>query len=138
MINTLIIAASKNNQQLDCGWVAILNDKVISGNLSNATIRRAEMMALKRAVSLLHIGDTIKISIKHPYLATGIASLPKWKQRNWKRANGKIVQNKDLWERLSILLPSLKIEFVAPTENKEPLKKALLIAQACSGKHLNL
>lgn len=133
-LHTLTITASKTNQQPDCGWAVFLNDQLFSGNISRASLRRAEMLALIRAAKQLTPGDTLHISVKHPYLAEGFSRLEYWGSHQWKRKNGRQVQNRDLWVRIAHLLSGIKVVFVDHDNAAREYAQLQLLARTLSGK----
>jgi len=87
------------------GWAAIildgLNQSSISGNESNTTNNRMELMAPIMALKKIKKKSDITIFTDSKYVKDGITDwIKKWKQNNWKSSNKKPVKNKDLWVKL--------------------------------------
>ena len=87
------------------GWAAIildgLNQSSISGNESNTTNNRMELMAPIMALKKIKKKSDITILTDSKYVKDGITDwIKKWKQNNWKSSNKKPVKNKDLWVKL--------------------------------------
>ena len=87
------------------GWAAIIlddtNQSSISGGEKNTTNNRMELMAPIMALKKIKKKSEITIFTDSKYVKDGITDwIKKWKQNNWKSANKKPVNNKDLWVKL--------------------------------------
>ena len=87
------------------GWAAIIlddsNQSSISGNESNTTNNRMELMAPIMALKKIKEKSEITIFTDSKYVKNGITDwIKKWKKNNWKNSNKKPVKNKDLWIKL--------------------------------------
>lgn len=100
------------------GWGAILIDpqgqvREMGGGSPETTNNRMEVRAAME--SLREIGATdlpIHIYTDSTYLIRGVTQwIWGWRKRNWVTAEGNEVQNRDLWEDLSRLVPGLEIEW---------------------------
>jgi ribonuclease HI len=101
------------------GWGAILKyrDHVreIHGGELNTTNQRMELLACIRALEAVKSnGLTIAVHTDSAYLANGINKkwYINWQRNGWLNANKKPVENRDLWERLILLLSTYKVNFV--------------------------
>ena len=87
------------------GWAAIIlingNQKVISGQSVKTTNNRMELKSLEYFKSK----KKICIYTDSKYLKDGITKwIIKWEKNNWKNSKKQDVKNKDLWEKLKILI----------------------------------
>ena len=87
------------------GWGALLcygdRQQSLQGGVSSTTNNRMELMAAIEALQYLRHPCSLVLVTDSQYLQKGINEwLPLWKQRNWRRADGKPVKNVDLWQRL--------------------------------------
>lgn len=89
------------------GYAAIVLDhngsemSVVSGREKKTTNQRMEMTAAAEGLSLLPRGVCVTVFTDSKYLVDGMTSwLPGWKRRGWKKSDGGIVKNIELWQRL--------------------------------------
>ncbi len=99
------------------GWGAILryngHEKEISGGEAQTTNNRMELTAVIEGLGLLKEPCTVTIHTDSKYVMEGVTKyLDSWKKRGWKTANKKQVKNIDLWEKLDVLLPQHKIDWI--------------------------
>jgi ribonuclease HI len=99
------------------GWAAILIDPAsgkaleISGGEPRATNNRMELTAAIRALEALKLPSRVRLFTDSLYLRKGITEwLPGWIARGWRRKEG-ILQNEDLWRRLSELIQEHQIRW---------------------------
>jgi len=92
------------------GWGAVLlfpDDHVLElgGADGHTTNNRMEMMAAIEALELLaeRAADTpVLIYTDSSYVVNGVTKwVAAWRRREWKKADGQAVLNRDLWERLA-------------------------------------
>ena len=104
------------------GWGLVAvgeRDKVIftlSETEKNTTSNRMEMTAFLNALRYIknnNVKDADIITDRN-YVVQGYNSwLNGWKQKNWKKADGKPILNKDLWEEIdSLKNPEIKVRWV--------------------------
>ncbi|KRN93969.1 ribonuclease H family protein [Pediococcus stilesii] len=89
-----------------------------SGGEFGATNNRMEIMALINGLKMViqRFGDQEPILVvsdsKYVLDAINQNWIWGWKRRNWKKANGEIVANKELWQEVALLLGRIKhVEF---------------------------
>ncbi len=87
------------------GWAAILqyggHEKVLTGNSPRATNNQMELQAAISALEALKRPCQVEFHTDSQYLRKGITEwIDKWAQKDWKRKDGKAVQNADLWRKL--------------------------------------
>ncbi len=86
--------------------------KEISGCKLETTNNRMEMMAVIEALRQIKRPCNIKVLTDSNYVVKGMSEwMPGWIKRNWRTAQKKPVQNKDLWEELIKLSQLHKIEW---------------------------
>ena len=90
------------------GWASILvyknHRKILSGNESDTTNNRMELIAVIKGLSALKRPVNITIVTDSKYVMDGIEKwITNWRQNNWKTAAKKAVKNKDLWIKLDEL-----------------------------------
>lgn len=88
------------------GWAAVLSyggrERELSGAEPDTTNNRMELMAAIAALEALSRSCTVSLYTDSRYVQQGIGEwLPRWKARGWRTADGKLVKNQDLWQRLS-------------------------------------
>ncbi len=86
------------------GWGALLifgnHEKELSGSDEQTTNNRMELTAAIQALSALKEPCQVDFYTDSEYLQRGITEwLPNWRQRGWKRKEGKLA-NIDLWQAL--------------------------------------
>ena len=91
------------------GWAAIIlingNQKVISGQSVKTTNNRMELTASIKSLEYFKSKKKICIYTDSKYLKDGITKwIIKWEKNNWKNSKKQDVKNKDLWEKLKILI----------------------------------
>lgn len=92
------------------GWGALLQygdyRKEISGAEADTTNNRMEVFAVIQALSLLKYPCEVDLYSDSAYTVNAIEKgwLKDWERSGWKKADGKAVQNVDLWQELSDLL----------------------------------
>lgn len=91
------------------GWGAVLRygdyEKEISGVEENTTNNRMELFAVIQALSLLKYPCKVDLYSDSAYTVNAFEQgwLKSWETNDWKKADGKEVQNMDLWKRLCAL-----------------------------------
>ena len=99
------------------GWGALLQygdyRKEISGAEGNTTNNRMEVYAVIRALSLLKYPCAVDLYSDSAYTVNAFERgwLKDWEAAGWKRADGKAVQNIDLWQELSALTKRHRVIF---------------------------
>lgn len=92
------------------GWAARLacEDavKFISGGFSRTTNNRMEIFAAIMALAALTRPCSVTLFTDSRYVRDAVEKrwLVSWKKKGWRKADGKPVLNRDLWERLDPLL----------------------------------
>ncbi len=99
------------------GWGAILRykniEKEISGNEANTTNNRMELIAMICALKELKEPCEVSVTSDSRYLLDGLSKgwAKGWKQRGWKKSDGKPALNADLWDTLLALCDNHKMEY---------------------------
>lgn len=100
------------------GWGAILeygdHKKEISGGERDTTNNRMELTALVSALEMLKSdGLSIRVFSDSSYLVRCMNDkwYVSWKKNGWKNSQKKVVENRDLWERIILHLPKHNINF---------------------------
>ena len=99
------------------GWGAVIfdvdsNQENISGNESNTTNNRMELLAAIMALKKIKKNSEVVIFTDSTYVKNGITEwVIKWKKNGWKNANKKPVKNKDLWIKLDGLCLKNKVSW---------------------------
>lgn len=98
------------------GWGALLRwgdkERELKGFELNTTNNRMELTAAIRGLSALKRPCQVDVTTDSQYLRKGVTEwMPQWKRRGWRTANGKPVQNRDLWEELDTLLQRHDVRF---------------------------
>jgi ribonuclease HI len=88
------------------GWGAVLlrpgaEPVELSGGEAHTTNNRMELTAAIRALEALGPAEAARLHVDSQYVRQGITAwLPAWIRRGWRKADGKPVENEDLWRRL--------------------------------------
>ncbi len=99
------------------GWGAILrygnHQKEISGSENNTTNNRMEITALIKALEIVKEPCNIKVYTDSKYVCDSITKgwALSWKNKGWKKSDGKPALNSDLWEKLLSLINIHNVEF---------------------------
>lgn len=100
------------------GWAAVVlragaEPEELSGGEARTTNNRMELTAALRALEALPPGEPVRFHVDSQYLRQGITQwLPSWVRRGWKKADGKPVENEDLWRRLWALSSGRDLEWL--------------------------
>lgn len=87
------------------GWGALLrygpHEKELSGFAPHTTNNRMELLAAIHALEALTRPCQVSLTTDSSYVMQGITRwIHAWKQRNWRKREGGMVENPDLWQRL--------------------------------------
>ena len=92
------------------GWGARLDwqdrSKTLSGGFALTTNNRMEIYAAVMALAALKTPCAVELHTDSRYLRDAVEKrwLSAWQKKNWKKADGKPVLNRDLWELLLVQL----------------------------------
>lgn len=98
------------------GWGAILRygekEKELSGGEAQTTNNRMELSAVINGLSALKEPCRVMLRTDSKYVADGVTKgwAASWKQRGWRKGDGKPALNPDLWETLLSLLDKHEVE----------------------------
>jgi ribonuclease HI len=89
------------------GWGVLLQQgeatQELCGGEANTTNNRMELMAAIKGLQALPAGCQVELHTDSQYVQKGITEwITGWKRRNWKKADGSAVVNKDLWVQLDV------------------------------------
>lgn len=99
------------------GWAAILIYKGIRKEISGAdpstTNNRMEITAAIKALEALKVSCNVDIHTDSSYLYNAFEKdwIVVWNLNDWKKANKKPVENRDLWEKMYALSKQHRIRF---------------------------
>ena len=103
------------------GWGALVEDlrkgepgttRELSGQEGRTTINRMKLMAAINALEAMEERAVVEIRSENKYLIDGMKSwVRRWKANGWKKADGKLVLNVDLWKRLDELAGSREVHW---------------------------
>ena len=86
-----------------------------SGGEANTTNNRMEMTAVIEGLKALTRPTSVELVSDSKYVLQGIEEwMPAWKQRGWKRKEGKQlkpVKNVELWQELDVLIARHRVRF---------------------------
>lgn len=100
------------------GWGAVLSfgeiEKEISGYEDETTNNRMEITAVVMGLKALKYPCEVEIYSDSAYVVNAFSEgwIYGWKKRGWKKADGKDVLNRDLWEELDSLCHIHKTKFI--------------------------
>ena len=92
------------------GWGAVLeykgHVKELYGGQRNTTNNQMELTgAIKALEALKSTNIPVRVHCDSAYVVNGITSwVAGWKKKNWKKSDGKIVENLELWKNLDELV----------------------------------
>ena len=99
------------------GWCAILRyngqEKMLSGGEKDTTNNRMELSAVLFALKALKEPCNIILTSDSKYVLDSISKgwVYNWQKKGWKKSDGKMALNIDLWEQVLPLLSSHKISY---------------------------
>ena len=99
------------------GFAAIVQyddyEQEITGGETNTTNNRMELIAVIEALNSLKESFKITLYTDSQYIVNAINKgwLESWISKNWKKSDGKLVLNIDLWQELVELLKIHKVTF---------------------------
>ena len=99
------------------GWGAVLRynntEKEISGGEAGTTNNRMELTALIRALQMLKEPCHVVLTSDSKYVLDGLSKgwAQSWRQKGWKKSDGKPALNPDLWEQLLNLTAPHQMEY---------------------------
>lgn len=98
------------------GWGVLLVQgaarKTLSGAEGLTTNNRMEMTAVLMGLKALKVPCAVTIYSDSQYVVKGMTEwLAGWLRRGWKNAQGKAVENKDLWEALQEAVKPHKVKW---------------------------
>lgn len=98
------------------GWGVLLRygdaEKTLYGGESHTTNNRMELTAVIKGLEALTKSCDVTVTTDSKYVLGGITEwLANWKNRNWKTANKKPVQNVELWKRLDELVQQHEVQW---------------------------
>ena len=99
------------------GWCAILryneNEKILSGGEAHTTNNRMELSAVMNALKALKEPCNVELTSDSKYVIDSITKgwVYSWQKKNWKKSDGKMALNIDLWENLLPLLKFHNVNF---------------------------
>ncbi len=87
------------------GWGVLLREngeeREMCGGEKYTTNNRMELIAVIQALQSLPAPYQVTLTTDSRYVCDGICAwLPRWKNKNWRKSDGKPVLNKDLWQQL--------------------------------------
>lgn len=100
------------------GWGAVLrfgvHEKELSGGEATTTNNRMELSAVIAALSALKEPCQVRLTTDSKYVCDSVTKrwVYGWKARGWKKSDGKLALNVDLWEQLLPLLERHQVTFV--------------------------
>jgi ribonuclease HI len=86
----------------------------LSGGEENTTNNRMELMGVITGLESLKEPCDVTIVSDSKYVVDAFNKkwIDSWQKKNWKKADGKSVLNKDLWQRLLMVVNKHKVKFV--------------------------
>ncbi|GAA3368028.1 ribonuclease H [Streptomyces sannanensis] len=109
--------ASKGNPG-PAGWAWVIADaqgnpeRWEAGPLGRATNNVAELTALERLLEAVPAGTAVEVRMDSQYAMKAVTQwLPGWKRNGWKTSGGSPVANRELVERIDVLLAGREVEF---------------------------
>ena len=100
------------------GWAAVLrfgiHEKELSGSMPHTTNNRMEVFAVISALGALKERCHVRIHSDSAYVVNAFRQgwLDSWQRKGWKTADGKPVENQDLWRLMVIVVQKHQVEFI--------------------------
>lgn len=100
------------------GWAALLQwnekEKELTGGDPDTTNNRMEMRAVIEALNALNQPCHVKIHSDSALIVNAFNRgwIDAWLRRNWKKANKKPVENRDLWEEMLTAMQPHDVEWI--------------------------
>ena len=100
------------------GWGTILRygeyEKEFSGGEADTTNNRMEMTAVIEGLKKLKEPCSVTVTTDSKYVVDSVTKkwVYSWKKKNWKKSDGKMALNIDLWEEMLKLLEIHEVEFI--------------------------
>lgn len=100
------------------GWACILrfgaHEKELSGSMPHTTNNRMEVFAVISALGALKERCHVRVHSDSTYVVNAFQNgwLANWQRKGWKTADGKPVENQDLWRLMQIVVRKHEVEFV--------------------------
>jgi ribonuclease HI len=112
------------------GWGVVLeedDDTVqVSGSQPETTNNRMELRAAVEGLSLLPPGSMLQAFTTSDYLYQGATRwIHGWRQREWRKRDGKPVANSDLWQELDSLMRERQVRWINAKGEREEGSKGL-------------
>ncbi len=127
----LFVRASCKGNPGPGGWGALLEDGAdttqASGWEPETTNSRMELTAVLEGLHLIPAGETVQVFTTSNFLYQGATNwIHGWRQRDWKKKDGRPVANADLWQRLDRRMGDYDLVWVnAKGEQPEPIDRPL-------------
>lgn len=99
------------------GWAAILrygaHEKEMSGSMPRTTNNRMEVFAVISGLGALKTRCRVEVYSDSTYVVNAFEQhwLDNWQKRGWKTADGKQVENQDLWKLLLLVVRKHEVTF---------------------------
>lgn len=98
------------------GWAALLKyidkTKTICGGEADTTNNRMELLAVINALELLKEPCCVELFTDSKYVKEGITKwIQTWQNKHWRKSDGQLVKNVELWQRLLALSQKHKINW---------------------------
>ena len=98
----------------------------LTGSEQGASGPRLELAATLAALDIIPATQRVRIICPSDYLFKGMTEwITGWRQRNWKTAGGKPVQNKDLWQALLAAVDGRAIDWVREGKSAPAIAQSL-------------
>lgn len=100
------------------GWGALLlwkgKEREMTGGAHDTTNNRMEMMAVIEGLKALKRPCHVKIHSDSALIVNTFKKgwIKSWQQRGWKKSNKKLVENRDLWEKMLKAMEPHTIEWI--------------------------
>lgn len=100
------------------GWGAILlwngKEKELSGGEAHTTNNRMEMLAVIEALKALKKPCTVRIHSDSALIINAMTKgwIENWQKKDWRKADKKPVENKDLWEAMLAAMKNHKVHWI--------------------------
>lgn len=139
----LYVRASCKGNPGPGGWGVVLErDKETeqqSGSEPKTTNNRMELMGVIEGLRLLPEDSGVNVFSTSDYVITGATKwIAGWRQRDWRKRDGKPISNQDLWLELDLLMRTYRIKWVSSKGQKGDRAQGLVEASKLAVQAIDL
>lgn len=129
----LFVRASCKGNPGPGGWGVVLEreseTEQLSGSEPKTTNNRMELLGIVEGLSLIPEGSAVQVFTTSDYVFTGATRwINGWRNRDWKKKDGKTISNQDLWQAIDRLMMAYKIRWINAKGKADEMPPGLIEA----------